>query len=129
MLVLEVRCPQCGEALTQGMKVQLDATVHDTQQDGVVFLSAVFGEYSVETDLDIPEGALVDFRCPKCDASLMLPLPCKVCGAPMASLDLTRGGYLEFCTRRGCKAHALGGVGNIDDLMSLMNKMFDTPYD
>ncbi len=129
MLVLAVRCPQCGATLTEGMKVNLDATVRGTHRDGVVSLSAVFGDYSIETDLDIPETAIVDFRCPKCEASLMLPLPCKACGAPMASLDLISGGYLEFCSRRGCKAHALGGVGNIDDMMSLMNKMFDTPYD
>jgi hypothetical protein len=111
------------------MKVHLDGSVRDTSQDGVVYLSAVFGDYAIETDLDIPEGAIVDFRCPRCDASLKLPLPCKGCGAPMASLNLDRGGYLEFCSRRGCKAHALGGVGNIDDMMSLMNRMFDTPYD
>jgi hypothetical protein len=129
MLVLDVCCPQCGATLTEGMKVHLDASVRDTHQDGVVYLSAVFGDYTIETDLDIKEGAIVDFRCPRCDASIMLPLPCKICGAPMASLNLRGGGYLEFCSRRGCKAHALGGVGNIDEMMSLMNRMFDTPYD
>ncbi len=39
------------------------------------------------------------------------------------------GRVLEFCSRRGCKGHALGGVGDIDQMMSLMNKMFETPYD
>ena len=38
----------------------------------------------------------------------MLPLACKLCGAPMASLNIAKGGYLEFCSRRGCKGHALG---------------------
>jgi hypothetical protein len=47
----------------------------------------------------------------------------------MASLNLTSGGYLEFCSRRGCKGHALGGVGDIDQMMNLMNRMFETPYD
>ena len=45
------------------------------------------------------------------------------------SLDIAKGGYLEFCSRRGCKAHAIGGTGNIDDMMSLMHRMFETPYD
>lgn len=129
MLVLVMQCPQCHATLTEGLRVHLDASVRDTRQDGVVYLSAVFGDYTIETDLEIAEGAVVDFRCPKCDASVMLALPCKICGAPMASLDLSTGGYLEFCSRRGCRAHALGGVGNIDDMMSLMNKMFETPYD
>ena len=47
-------------------------------------------------------------RCPKCDASIMLPLTCRLCGAKMASLNMTRGGYLEFCARRGCKGWRMG---------------------
>jgi hypothetical protein len=129
MLVLELCCPQCQATLTEGVKLHLDAHVRDTHRDGVVYLSAVFGDYSVEGELEIPEGAVVEFACPKCDASIMLPLACKLCGAPMASLNMRGGGYLEFCGRRGCKAHAIGGVGNIDDMMSLMNRMFETPYD
>ena len=129
MLVLELCCPQCGELLTEGMKVHLDANVKDTNQDGEVYLSAVFGDYTIESDLDVKEGTVIDLRCPKCEASVMLPLACKLCGAPMASLNLKQGGYVEFCSRRGCKGHALGGVGDIDQMMSLMNKMFDTPYD
>lgn len=129
MLVMELACPQCASPLTDEAKVRLDARVRDTNQEGQLTLSAIFGDYSIETDLTLQEGMIVDFACPRCDASLMLPLACKLCGAPMASLNLVRGGYIEFCTRRGCRGHALGGVGDIDQLMSLMNKMFDTPYD
>ena len=129
MLVMELSCPQCNALLTEGSKVCLDGNVKRTHQDGAVSLSAVFGDYSIETDLELAEGDIVEFRCPKCDASIMLQLLCKLCGAPMASLNVAKGGYLEFCSRRGCRAHALGGTGNIDDMMSLMNRMFDTPYD
>jgi len=109
MLVLELRCPQCGAALTEGTRVRLDAHVRRTQQHGEIFLSAVFGDYGAEADLALEEGDVVDLSCPKCEASLMLPLACKICGAAMASLDIARGGYVEFCSRRGCRAHALGG--------------------
>jgi predicted RNA-binding Zn-ribbon protein involved in translation (DUF1610 family) len=129
MLVLELSCPQCGALLTEGMKVRLDAHVRETHAKGAVLLSAVFGEYTCETDMEIPEGAVVEFSCPHCEASLMVPAACKLCRAPMVSLNLVRGGYVEFCSRRGCKAHAFGGTGNIDEMMSLMNKMFETPYD
>jgi hypothetical protein len=129
MLVLELRCPQCGAALTEGTHVRLEGHVRRTQQHGPISLSAVFGDYGGETDLDVREGDVVDLGCPKCESSLMLPLACKICGAAMASLDVAGGGYLEFCSRRGCRAHALGGTGNIDDMMSLMNRMFETPYD
>jgi hypothetical protein len=129
MLVMELSCPQCKATLTEGAKVHLDGKVKETDQDGELTLSAVFGDYSVETDLDIKEGMIVELRCPNCDWSIMLPITCKLCGAPMASLNIKRNGYIEFCSRRGCKGHALGGIGDIDDMMSLMNRMFDTPYD
>ena len=129
MLVLELSCPQCGAALTEGNRVRLDGHVRRTHEEGEVSLSAVFGDYSVDAGLALEEGDIVDFSCPKCEASVMLPLACKLCGASMASLNIAKGGYLEFCSRRGCRAHALGGTGNIDDLMSLMNRMFETPYD
>ncbi len=129
MLVLELCCPQCGETLTEGNKVPLDAYIKETHQEGVMVLSAIFGDYGIDTELVMQPGTVVEFRCPKCEASLMLPLACKVCGAPMASLNLKSGGYVEFCSRRGCRGHALGGVGDIDEMMKLMNRMFETPYD
>jgi hypothetical protein len=129
MLIMSLSCPQCATVLTEGKKIHLDGQVRRTHQEGVLYLSAVFGDYSVESDLSVEPGDIVDFRCPKCEATVMIPLQCKLCGAPMASLNLEKGGYVEFCSRRECKAHALGGTGNIDDMMSLMNRMFDTPYD
>ncbi len=129
MLVLELRCPQCGAALTEGTRVRLDGHVRRTQQHGEILLSAVFGEYGAEADLALEDGDVIDFSCPKCEASVMLPMACKLCGAPMASLDVARGGHLEFCTRRGCRAHVFGGTGDVDDLMSLMHRMLETPYD
>lgn len=129
MLVLDLCCPQCGASLTEGTRVRLDGHVRRTHQQREVSLSAVFGDDGAEADPSLEESDVVDLGCPKCEASLMLPMSCKICGAPMASLNMAKGGTLEFCTRRGCKAHVLGGAGNIDDMMSLMNRMFETPYD
>ncbi len=129
MLVLELCCPQCGAALTEGGRVRLDARLRRTNQQGEVSLSAFFGDRSVEADLALEEGDVADLSCPKCETSVMLPLACKICGASMASLNIVGGGYLEFCSRRGCKAHALGGTGDIDDMMTLLNRMLETPYD
>ncbi len=129
MLVMELSCPLCAAVLTEGTRVHLAGHVRRSQQEGTLAISAVFGDYGVETDLELQEGDVVEFSCPRCEASVMLPLACKLCGAPMASLNLARGGYLEFCSRRGCRAHALGGTGDIDDMMSLMNRVFETPYD
>lgn len=129
MLVMNLACPHCGVGLTRNGRVHLDGQVRGSAQDGAIHLSAVFGDYSVESDLAVRDGDIVEYRCSECDASLMLPLACKLCGAPMASLNMAKEGYLEFCSRRGCKAHALGGVGDVDDMMGMMNRMFETPYD
>lgn len=129
LLLMDLACPQCGAPVTDGDRVRLDARVRETGEAGVVVLSAIFGDYSVASDLRVEEGMIVDFACPTCEASLGLPVTCKLCRAPMAALNLVRGGYLEFCSRRGCRAHGIGGVGDIDQLMGLVNRMLDTPYD
>jgi hypothetical protein len=129
MLVLELCCPLCGALLTEGTRVRLDGHVRRTHEQREVSLSAVFGDARTEADPTLEENDAVDLGCPKCEASLMLPMACKICGAAMASLDIARGGTLEFCSRRGCKAHVFGGAGNVDDMMSLMNRMLETPYD
>ena len=56
MLLLEASCPNCHTTLTEGQVVHLDAYCKDTNQDGAVFLSAVFGDYSVKTDLPSLQG-------------------------------------------------------------------------
>ncbi|MCG3190909.1 MAG: hypothetical protein DIJKHBIC_00132 [Thermoanaerobaculia bacterium] len=136
MLVLSLSCPQCHARLTEGTRVRLAGHAGRTNQQGEVLLSAVFGggrgdeaDLVLETDLTLEKGDAIDFCCPRCEASLMLPVTCKVCGAALASLDIAGGGSVEFCSRRGCKAQALGGAGNIDEMISLVNRMFDTPYD
>ena len=129
MLVLELECPNCADRLTEGSKVRLNAWVRDTNEDGEVRLSAIFGDYGLETDLVIPEGAIVSFRCPTCDQDLAINTACRVCAAPMVSLNLCDGGYLEFCSRRGCTGHALGGAGDVDAMIGLVNRMMNTPHD
>jgi predicted RNA-binding Zn-ribbon protein involved in translation (DUF1610 family) len=129
MLLLDVSCPNCNAVLTEGQRVHLDAYIKDTNEEGSIYLSAVFGDYTIECDLQIPDRAIVQFRCPICDQSIMLQIPCRLCGAPIASLNLVKGGSVEFCSRRGCKAHALGGFGDVDQMMTLVNGMFNTPHD
>ena len=129
MLRLEVCCPNCQAELTEGQRVHLDAYIKDTNQEAKVYLSAMFGDYSVDCDVKIPDGAICQFRCPICDESIMLQVPCRLCGAPMASLNIVKGGSVEFCSRKGCKGHALGGFGDVDQMMTLVNSMFHTPHD
>jgi hypothetical protein len=129
LLLLDVRCPNCQASLTQGEQVVLHAHVAEPAQEGEVRLSALFGDYASRTEMVIPEGGLAEFICPACDRSLMVDVPCGLCGAPQGSLNLATGGTLEFCSRRGCRGHALGGFGELDDMIELLNRMFKIPHD
>lgn len=127
LLLMKVTCPKCGAELNEDDRIPLDGIVKETGAHGVIKLSAYFGDQSIETDLEIPKGALVDFTCPKCEESLMISSKCSECEAPLASLDITKGGHVDFCSRRGCPGHALGGFGDVNQMIELLNKITDTP--
>ena len=129
LLRLEVHCPNCQAALTQGQHVVLSAHVVPTHQEGELRLSALFGDYQVQTDLTVGDGDVVMYSCPACERSLTIEAPCKLCGAPLASVNLATGESMELCGRRGCRGHALGGYGDVDEMTDLLNRMFKIPHD
>jgi hypothetical protein len=129
LLLLEVFCPSCRAALTQGERVVLQGHLVPTGQDGEIRLSALFGRNEVQTELAIGEGDVVTFACPSCERSLTVEAPCKLCGAPLASVNLASGESMEVCGRRGCRGHAFGGYGDVDEMTDLLNRMFKIPHD
>jgi hypothetical protein len=129
LLLLEVCCPNCQAPLTSGQQVVLGAHVSATEQDGEMRLSALFGDPRAETDLTVGEGDVVTYTCPSCERGLMVETPCKLCGGPLASVNLPTGEALEFCGRKGCRGHALGGYGDVDEMTDLLNRMFKIPHD
>lgn len=129
LLLLEVCCPNCQAPLTHGQEVILGAHLVATQQAGEIRLSALFGDRRVQTDLVIGDGDVATFTCPACERSLMVETPCKLCGGPLASVNLASGETMEFCGRRGCRGHALGGFGDVDEMTDLLNRMFKIPHD
>jgi hypothetical protein len=129
LLLLEVYCPSCQAPLTSGQHVVLGAHVAATEQDGEIRLSALFGDSRVETDLTVGDGDVVAYACPSCERSLMVATPCRLCGGPLASVNLTTGEAMEFCGRKGCRGHALGGYGDVDEMTDLLNRMFKIPHD
>lgn len=73
--------------------------------EGIVRLSAYYGDYTVETALVIPTDMVVDFFCPYCRNHLNSSRICELCRAPMTALMLNNGGKIQFCSRRGCEKH------------------------
>jgi hypothetical protein len=129
LLLLDVHCPNCRASLVEGEQVVLQGHVVPAHQDGEIRLSAIFGRGDVKTDLPIGDGDVVTFACPACEHGLTIDAPCRLCGAPLASVNLASGEPMEFCGRRGCRGHALGGYGDIDEMTDLLNRMFKIPHD
>jgi|WetSurMetagenome_2_1015567.scaffolds.fasta_scaffold301523_1 hypothetical protein len=129
LLLLDVHCPNCRASLTEGDQVVLQGHAVPTHQDGEVRLSALFGRREVRTDLALGDGDVVTYTCPACERSLTIDTPCRLCGAPLASVNLASGESMELCGRRGCRGDALGGYGDIDEMTDLLNRMFKIPHD
>jgi methionyl-tRNA synthetase len=109
-LVVNVKCPYCRKSLMDKEKqidgypsVKTKIQYHD--RTGTLYLSSIFGSYSILIDIYVPEEEMVLFFCPECNASLLLKDLCEECKAPLAFLELKNGGTVQICSRRGCKYH------------------------
>lgn len=126
-LILETVCSACHHPLNDGEWIVLKLRLPG-KGEGTISLSAYFSDYSVKLPFFIEEGVLGSFSCPHCSATLNTNKHCQVCQAPLFTLGIKTGGIIDVCTRKGCKAHALGGFGDPDEMMALINKLVDTPY-
>ena len=70
-------------------------------------MSARYGSYNVDSDIDVPEGEIVRFLCPHCNSEIISSRTCYECGAPLVTFESTLGGYLRVCSRWGCKKHLI----------------------
>jgi hypothetical protein len=110
MLQVSVNCPYCRRSLEDD-KVLVDnfpsvkTKAICRGQEGFLHLSSTYGSFQTETDLPIEMGDVVEFFCPYCGGSLKTKAICKECDAPMMRVDLDAGGYIRFCSRKGCCNH------------------------
>jgi methionyl-tRNA synthetase len=109
-LVVSVKCPYCRKSLMDAEK-QVDGypsvktNIRYRDKTGTLYLSSVFGSYNIISEIFIPQGEMVLFFCPECNASLLLKDLCEECKAPLTFLELKNGGTVQICSRRGCKYH------------------------
>lgn len=109
---IRVNCPRCNHGLMDS-EAEIDGypsirvTMSFGREHGWLRLSSLYGSYRVESEYEIPEGAVVNFFCPHCHAELRGPAACPECGAPMVSMIVRGGGVVQICSRRGCKCHML----------------------
>jgi len=110
MFRVEVKCPRCGKSLMDKKhlidgKPSIAVKLTYAGKNAMLYLSSIYGSYSVRTDLNIPKSKIAGFRCPHCDADLKSTRKCDICNAQMVAFDLKEGGQVQICSRRGCKKH------------------------
>jgi NADH-quinone oxidoreductase subunit E len=112
VFAVNVSCPRCNRSLMT-REHRLDGypmvrvTVSFHRKHGWLRLSSLYGDYRIESEYEIPPGAVVHLFCPSCHAELRSGRLCATCDAPMIILFVRGGGTVQFCSRRGCKEHML----------------------
>lgn len=116
MIHVEVSCPFCQKSLMNSHQRIKDVPAVELigkltniagSPEGIIRLSAFYGDYQIETDLVIPDRTIVEFKCPFCHRELTSSRVCDLCQAPMTAVEFPRGGKVQFCSRRGCKKHLI----------------------
>ncbi|MCK4547345.1 MAG: hypothetical protein KAW17_07875 [Candidatus Eisenbacteria sp.] len=110
MVEVRIKCPRCGESLMDEDR-QIDghpsicAEGYFEGNRGRIWMSSLYGSYNVESELDVPEGDVTEFSCPKCGESLNSTRSCELCKAPMVPFGFAEGGVVQICSRKGCRRH------------------------
>lgn len=109
-LRVSVKCPFCRRSLMSGDKIldghpSVRVVIQYGEKPGFLFLSSIYGSFSIDSEIDVPPDEMVLFFCPLCHSSLLTGHLCERCHAPMALFELQSGGNVEICSRRGCKEH------------------------
>ena len=78
-------------------------------KEGFLFIDPVYGSYDhLEKGIEIPPGAVAEFRCPECGVSLQDPEEtCQLCASPLYVFHLPKGGIIEGCLKKGCLYHKM----------------------
>jgi hypothetical protein len=129
--VIDIQHAQCSngcnlitdEKVINGMKA-IKAKIKFDDKEGIIYLDPEFGSYNHITDLEIPDGKVVEFYCPECGVSLVDKDDlCKTCGSPMLSLTIPKEGVVAACTKKGCFDHALR-IDSFDDMQLEVDDYF-----
>lgn len=126
-IALQVKCPVCQKSLMD-RRHRLDGqpsvslVVQIKGRKGWLRLSPLYGSYAIESELELPAGAVSRVFCPKCEAELTSTFACDHCRAPMVPLLLREGGRIYICARKGCKKHFL----EFEDVNEALAKFYDS---
>ncbi|MBE0534031.1 MAG: NAD(P)H-dependent oxidoreductase subunit E [Phycisphaerae bacterium] len=112
IFALNVNCPHCNcgvmdETFALDGLPSIKVNVSHGGKEGALWLSCLYGSYSVAAEFDIPANVIVPFCCPHCERELTSASTCSMCSAPMVHMLVQGGGTIQICSRRGCRNHML----------------------
>lgn len=107
-----VSCPNCNRSLMTYEHLldghpMIRITISFGRKHGWMRLSSLYGDYRIQSEYEIPHGAILHCFCPRCHAELRSGRLCPDCDAPTILLMVRGGGTVQICSRRGCKEHLL----------------------
>ena len=110
--IQSAHCPNgcdlmCEDVKIRGMK-SIRVKLRWQDKEGFIYLDPEFGKYEHISDLEIPDGEVVEFICPHCSMSLKNEEEtCRSCSSPTFTLDLPGEGQISGCLKKGCFDHTL----------------------
>jgi hypothetical protein len=112
VVIQHARCPRGCDLMDPEVPIHEHPSIHLLCEFGGkrshIHLDPVYGSHDNVYQQKIPEGAVVELLCPQCGAGLKDPdTSCAKCSAPMFTLHLPRGSFVEACQRNGCAHHVL----------------------
>jgi ssDNA-binding Zn-finger/Zn-ribbon topoisomerase 1 len=130
-LKVNVKCPYCRQSLMDEEKtidglpsIKVSIQFHDKK--GLLYLSSIYGSYTISSEIRIPIDEIVLFFCPHCQSSLLTNNLCEKCHVPMATFELKQGGRVQICSKRGCKKHMIE-FSNLSQEISTFYSEYSVP--
>ena len=110
LISLRVKCPVCGHSLMDENKLvdncpSVKLNIAIGEEEGVINLSSVYESYNSVSNIEIPDGAIIELSCHHCHTEIKSAYDCDICKSGMISLDLELGGSVSICSRIGCENH------------------------
>lgn len=131
---LDLNCPNCHRTLMDPevriddvpavyCLIQIPGPNPKLPRRAPIWFSSLYGSFKFQCEHTLAENERMVLFCPACETELKGERICTACGDPMVSLDMTTGGRLTVCTRRGCKQHLI----ELGDDVPALERLFNVP--
>ena len=110
LISIKVNCPSCEKSLMDythflNAKPSIKLFVNIGEEEGIINLCSSYGCYDKTSTIELKNGEIAKLICPFCRKELPSSSVCNLCGAPIVSFKLEKGGKVHFCSRVGCERH------------------------